>query len=56
VIEISYREFRGGLAAPAFFQSVKYDLSASSTIVFQNFQIEVTSATNQRFDGTLLRD
>jgi hypothetical protein len=56
VMEISYREYRGGLAAPAFYQSVKYDLSASKTIVFQNFQIAVSSATNQSFEGALLRD
>ena len=28
-IEISYREFRGGLAAQAFYQNIKYDLSES---------------------------
>ncbi len=56
VIEVSYREFRGGLAAPAFFQNVKYDLSTSSTIVFQNFQIAVISATNQKIEATLLHD
>lgn len=56
VMEISYREYRGGLAAPAFYQSVKYDLSVSQTIVFQNFQIGVNRATNQGFEGILMRD
>jgi hypothetical protein len=56
VMEISYREYRGGLAAPAFYQTVKYDLGASQTIVFQNFQIGVNKATNQGFEGILMRD
>ena len=55
-IEISYREYRGGYAAPAFYQSVKYDLSESRTVRFQNFQIEILSATNQGISWRLLRD
>lgn len=38
-IEISYRELRGGWAAPAFFQNLKYDLSESSVMRFQRFQL-----------------
>lgn len=56
VIEIAYREFRGGLAAPAFYQGVKYDLAESRTVTFQQFQIEVLSATNQGLTCKLLRD
>lgn len=55
-IEISYREFRGGLAAPAFYQTVQYDLTASHVIWFQNFQLEVLSADNQGISCRLLRD
>lgn len=55
-IEISYREFRGNYAAPAFYQSVKYDLAQSKTVTFQNFQIEVFSASNSELTGRLLRD
>jgi len=55
-IELNYREFRGGFAAPAFFQSVKYDLAQSKIVTFQNFQIEVQSASNSEFIGKLLRD
>jgi hypothetical protein len=55
-IEIAYREYRGKLAAPAFFQNVKYDLAASRTITFQNFTILVRSATNSGFEGQLLAD
>jgi hypothetical protein len=53
-IELSYREYRGGLAAPAFFQNIKYDLSESSIISFQKYRIEVLSATNQNITCTIL--
>lgn len=56
VIEIAYREYRGNLAAPAFFQNVKYDLAVSRTITFQNFTIAVNSATNSGFNGMLMSD
>lgn len=55
-IEIGYREFRGGLAAPAFYQSAKYDLSASREISFQNFRFRVDSADNNGMSGVLLSD
>lgn len=55
-IEIGYREYRGGLAAPAFYQSVKYDLNESSTVGFQNFQFQVHSANNSEITVTVLRD
>lgn len=55
-IEIGYREFRGGLAAPAFYQSAKYDLAASKVISFQNFRFEVDSADNNKMTGRLLSD
>jgi hypothetical protein len=56
IIEIAYREYRGGLATPAFFQSVKYDLAESKTVRFQQFEIEVLSATNQGITCKLLHD
>jgi hypothetical protein len=55
-IEITYREFRGNLAAPAFFQSAKYDLAASREITFQQFRIRVDSADNNGLTGVLLSD
>ena len=55
-VEISYREFRGGLAAPAFYQNLKYDLSESKIVTFQNFQIEVIDAGNQSITYKILRD
>lgn len=55
-IEIGYREFRGGLAAPAFYQSAKYDLNASKEISFQNFRFRVDAADNNGMAGVLLSD
>jgi len=55
-IEISYREFRGGFAAPAFFQNVKYDLSESGIIKFQRFVIDVIKADNQSITYKIVSD
>jgi hypothetical protein len=55
-IDISYREFRGGLAAPAFFQSVKYDLTESPVVRFQKFQIQIDDANNQSLTYRILQD
>ena len=46
-VEVSYREFRGGYAAPAFYQNLKYDLDQSKVIRFQKFTVEVLAATNE---------
>ena len=53
-VELSYREFRGGLAAPAFFQSVKYDIAASDRVTFRNFQLRIYRADNNSISGVLL--
>lgn len=55
-IEVSYREFRGGLAAPPFFQNLKYDLSESTVIRFQRFVIEVIKADNQSITYKIVSD
>jgi len=55
-IEIGYREYRSGLAAPAFFQSVKYDLNESKVIGFQNFQFKVNSANNSSINIIIIKD
>ena len=55
-IEVSYREFRGGLAAPAFSQNLKYDLATSKVIRFQKFQIDVQKADNQSITYMILSD
>lgn len=55
-IEVSYREFRGGFAAPAFFQNLKYDLTESDIIRFQRFSIEIIQADNQTIRYKILDD
>jgi hypothetical protein len=55
-IEIAYREFRGGLAAQPFHQSLKYDLSSSNEIRFQNFDLEIIQADNQTIRYRVLSD
>lgn len=55
-LSVSYREFRGGLAAPAFFQNLTYDLSVSDEITFQNFKIKILSADNNGIVVKVLSD
>ncbi|AOY92229.1 hypothetical protein BKK79_10905 [Cupriavidus sp. USMAA2-4] len=55
-IELSYREFRQGYAAPAFYQSVRYDLAQSRTVRFQNFTVDILSADNQRIRYRIASD
>jgi hypothetical protein len=55
-IKVSYREYRGGMAAPAFFQNVEYDLADSHTIKFRRFTLEVISATNQSITYKVVSD
>lgn len=55
-IEVAYREFRRGYAALAFSQNLKYDLSASKIIRFQNFEIEVLGADNNSITTRVLKD
>lgn len=56
VIDIMYREYRSGLAAPAFFQTVKYDLTQSRTVTFQAFRMEVIRADNSSITVKILAD
>jgi hypothetical protein len=55
-VEIQYREFRGGMAAPAFYQSVKYDLAQSDVVRFQKFAIKIIKADNQTITYEILGD
>jgi hypothetical protein len=54
-IKLTYREFRCGLAAQAFYQTVEYDLSKSSEVVFQNFAFSVSHADNSLMTAVLIR-
>ena len=47
-LNISYREFSGGVARDAFTNSIEYDLSVSNTIGYKGAVIEVIHADNRR--------
>ena len=55
-VEVAYREFRGGYAAPAFSQNLKYDLRESAVISFQEFRIKVIEATNNSITYQVVSD
>ena len=46
-INLSYREFLGSIARPAFSNDVEYDLSASSIVGYKGAKIEIITATNE---------
>lgn len=46
-IKISYREFSGSTARPAFSNEAEYDLSESDTIAYRGATLKVISADNQ---------
>ena len=47
-LNISYREFSGGLARDAFTNTIEYDLSVSNTIGYKGAVIEVIEADNRK--------
>lgn len=55
-IKVGYREFRGGMAAPAFFQALEYDLAVSRTIKFQKFKLDIVNATNESITYQVVSD
>ena len=46
IINISYREYKEQVARPTFYQDLKYDLSESMLIQFQNYRMEILDANN----------
>lgn len=55
-IRVTYREFSGGLARPAFANDVEYDLRESMLIGYQGAEIEVIDATNRHIQYILRKD
>lgn len=55
-INISYREFSGSQARPAFNNDVEYDLSQSRVIGYKGAEIEVVEATNQHIKYVVKRN
>jgi len=56
IINLDYREYRAGFAAPVFFENLKFDLKDSQMITFQNFRFEVLGATNSGMTARLISD
>lgn len=46
-INISYREFSGNVARPAFNNDVEYDINQSKTIGYKGARLEIMEATNE---------
>jgi hypothetical protein len=55
-VRISYREFAGSLARPAFSNDVDYDLSVSNVIAYRGAQIRIVSADNSQITYEVLRN
>ena len=55
-LNISYREFSGGLARDAFTNSIEYDLSVSKTIGYKGAVIEIIEADNRKIVYKLIRN
>lgn len=55
-INISYREFSGSMARPAFSNDVEYDLSESKTIGYKGAEIEVIEATNRNIRYRVIKN
>ena len=55
-INISYREFSGNLARPAFNNDVEYDLNQSKQIGYKGALLEVLDANNQSITYKILKN
>ena len=57
-IKISYREFFGNVARPAFTQDVKYELNSDGSAIlgFKGLRIKVLNATNTEITYKVLND
>lgn len=55
-LNISYREFSGGMARDAFTNSIEYDLSVSNTVGYKGALLEVIEADNRKITYKLLRN
>jgi hypothetical protein len=54
-INISYREFSGNVARPAFTNDVEYDLSDSNEIGYRGAVLEILEATNTSITYRVIR-
>jgi hypothetical protein len=55
-LRVSYREFSGNLARPAYNNEVEYDLNDSNMIGYKGARIEVIEATNESIKYKVLKN
>jgi len=55
-IRITYREYADGLARPAFYQELIYDLANSKIFTFRSIVFEVLEATNSCMTYKIIKD
>jgi hypothetical protein len=55
-IRITYREFSGDMARPAFYQDSTYDLDQSKEIHFKSIKMKVLEADNSKLRLVVLDD
>lgn len=55
-VNISYREFSGNMARPAYSNDVEYDLDESNVIGYRGAQIEIIDASNTSITYRVLRN
>lgn len=53
-VRVSYREFSGNMARPAFNNEVEYDLSVSNIIAYRGAQIRIVDANNTQITYEVL--
>jgi hypothetical protein len=54
-ISLSYREFSGGIARPAFSQELKYDLNDGNEIGYKGSRFEIIKATNLKIQYRMIK-
>lgn len=55
-VRISYREFSGDLARPAYSNDVEYDLSSSDTVTYKGARIKIINADNEKITYIVLNN
>jgi len=56
VVKVSYREYAGDLARPAYSLDLEYDLDESSSMNFRSLKMEVIEATNESITFVIVDD
>lgn len=52
---VAYKEFKGGIARPAFTQEIRYDLNGGDVVGFRSARFKILSATNASIKYQVIR-